>query len=203
MGDWDWDWDGNAGLGLGLDWDGISGMSWDGIGIRVGIRMGWKRLGLGWDRMGRDGAELGLGWHCRIGMGLREGIQGRDFGNSHQPQESSLVVEDEVGDPDHLGGDADGGDIVILGRVPAQFVVVPFLPGCTDQIHGNTPGTGTFPNPIPRDSGTAPTCFSQTLVVIIWFFSSCGLGEKKNGMSQDIPKDHPEILASRGISSGE
>lgn len=41
----------------------------------------------------------------------------------------SLVVEHDVGDPDHLRGHPDGGDVVKVLWVPAQLVVTPFLEG--------------------------------------------------------------------------
>lgn len=40
-----------------------------------------------------------------------------------------LVVEDDVRPPDEFRGDADGGDILVVTRVPAQLVVVPLLGG--------------------------------------------------------------------------
>lgn len=81
---------------------------------------------------------------------------------------SSLVVEDDVRSPDNLWGDSDGGDIFIFLRVPAEFVVIPFLQEsnqtwiyifrllCQHRFHLE-----------------CLTCLSQTFVVIIWFFSSC------------------------------
>lgn len=43
------------------------------------------------------------------------------------PCPGSLVVEDDVRPPDELRGDADGGHVLIVGRVPAQLVVMPLL----------------------------------------------------------------------------
>ena len=44
-----------------------------------------------------------------------------------RPSVYSLVVEDDVRHPDQLGGHPDGRHVVVVGRVPAQLVVVPFL----------------------------------------------------------------------------
>lgn len=78
-----------------------------------------------------------------------------------------LVVEDDVGPPDEFRGDADGGDIFIVTGVPAQFVVMPLLGGsgepCVRGIQSRGQRWG-MPSPL--------TCFTHTLVVIIWFFSS-------------------------------
>lgn len=51
-----------------MGWDGMMGWSrfgigmeqdWGGMGIRVGIRMGWNRIGMGWDGMRRECRNLG------------------------------------------------------------------------------------------------------------------------------------------------
>ena len=51
-----------------------------------------------------------------------------------------LVVEDDVRPPDEFRWDADGGDILVVTRVPAQFVVMPLLGGsgepCVRGIQG-------------------------------------------------------------------
>lgn len=44
-----------------------------------------------------------------------------------------LVVQHDVRDPDHLRGHADGGDVVEVGRVPAQLVVAPLLAAGTQK----------------------------------------------------------------------
>jgi hypothetical protein len=46
---------------------------------------------------------------------------------SPQGPRSSLVIEDNVWPPDELGGDADGGDILVVSGVPAQLIVMPLL----------------------------------------------------------------------------
>lgn len=45
----------------------------------------------------------------------------------HNPSRFLLVVEDDVGDPDHFRRDPEGCDVAEIGRVPAQLVVVPLL----------------------------------------------------------------------------
>lgn len=40
---------------------------------------------------------------------------------------SSLVIEDDIGPPDDLRGNTDGGDIFIFLWVPSEFVIIPFL----------------------------------------------------------------------------
>lgn len=54
----------------------------------------------------------------------------------------SLVVEHDVGDPDHLRGHPDGGDIVKVGRVPAQLIVTPLLEGDTEERASGGPRSG-------------------------------------------------------------
>ena len=46
---------------------------------------------------------------------------------ARRPPRGSLVVKDDVRPPDELGGNANGGDVLVVGRVPAQLVVMPFL----------------------------------------------------------------------------
>lgn len=51
------------------------------------------------------------------------------------PGPCSLVVEDDVRPPDKLRGDSDGGDVLVVVRVPAQLVVMPLLGGAGES-HG-------------------------------------------------------------------
>ena len=44
-----------------------------------------------------------------------------------RPSVHPLVVEDDVWHPDQLRGHPDGRHVVVVRRVPAQLVVVPFL----------------------------------------------------------------------------
>lgn len=79
-----------------------------------------------------------------------------------------LVVEDDVRPPDELRGDADGGNVLIVTRVPAQLVVMPLLGGSEwrAMCEGDVGQRAEAGKPSPL------TCFTHTFVVIIWFFSS-------------------------------
>lgn len=44
-----------------------------------------------------------------------------------------LLIQDNVGQPDGLGGHSDGGDASVVVRVPLQLHVDPFLSKC--KIH--------------------------------------------------------------------
>lgn len=76
---------------------------------------------------------------------LPSGLQGP----SQDPSGSLLVVEDDVGDPDHLRRDSEGCDVAELGGVPAQLVVTPLLcVGRGVQSPGAAWGGGLGANPV-------------------------------------------------------
>lgn len=73
-----------------------------------------------------------------------------------------LVVEDDVRPPDEFRWDADGGDILVVTRVPAQFVVMPLLGGsgepCVRGIQGRGQRWGCSPPHLPA----SPTRWSSS-----------------------------------------
>lgn len=74
----------------------------------------------------------------------------------------SLVVQDDVRPPDELGGDADGGHVLVVSRVPAKLVVVPLLgEGRREVGWGGWEGAGG-PGGRSSHSPASPTRWSSS-----------------------------------------
>lgn len=89
-----------------------------------------------------------------------------------QGPRSLLVIEDDVRPPDELRGDADGGNVLIVNRVPAQLVVMPLLSGSGEPHVKGLWGREGRGQRAEAGKPSPLTCFTHTFVVIIWFFSS-------------------------------
>lgn len=70
-----------------------------------------------------------------------------------------LVVQDNIRQPDLLTRNVENIDTAILARIPSKFIIVPFL--CRARTEDRS-----------VHNRSSLTCLSQTLDVMIWFFSS-------------------------------
>lgn len=101
-----------------------------------------------------------------------------------------LVVEDDVWHPYQFWWNSYRRHVVIVRRPPAKLVVVPLL------LAGNMHVIEAIDCKAELKRKEAEercflTCFSHTLVVIIWFFSSC-----RQIFSSDSEMSHLNIFCS-------